>query len=69
MESCDVCTQTKDTSDLTPTYVITKQEYRKNIRICKACVEYVCDIPKGEWFPLKGTDEMVRLPNVFYIKL
>lgn len=69
MEFCDVCGQIKDTSDLTATYVISKQEQRKNIHICKACVNYVCDVPKGAWFPLKSTDEVVKLPGAFYVKL
>ncbi len=70
MEYCNVCNQAKDRSDLTPTYVITKQEKEKDILICRPCVELVCDTIKvGEWFPLKSSDELVRLPNYFYMKL
>jgi len=69
MEHCSVCAEAKDTSDLLPTCIITKREQTKNIHICRTCVNYVCDTQIGEWFPLKSTDEMVRLPNSFYMRL
>ena len=70
MKHCDICDQTKDTLDLVPTYVITEQHRTKSIRICKTCVDYVCDdIKMGEWFPLKSTDEMIKLPDGFYMRL
>lgn len=69
MKYCNVCNELKDRSDLTPTYIITKENKEKDILICRPCVELVCETQPGEWFPLRSTDEMVRLPNYFYMKL
>ena len=68
METCNVCAQVKDTSDLTSTYVITRQKREKEVLMCRPCIEQICDMQIGEWFPLKSTDELVRLPNAFYTK-
>jgi hypothetical protein len=67
MKECDVCAQVKN--DTTLTYVITIQDKRKDISICKSCVNIVCETQVGQWFPLQTTDEKVRLPNAFYTKL
>lgn len=70
MHQCDVCNQSKDTPDLLSTDVVTEQHHTKSIHICSTCIVYVCDdIKMGEWFPLKSTDEMVRLPDRFYMRL
>ena len=70
MQQCDVCNQSKDTPDLVSTDVVTEQQQTKVIQICSSCLVYVCDdIQLREWFPLKSTDEMVRLPDRFYMRL
>jgi hypothetical protein len=69
METCNVCAQSKSKTDLTSTYVITKQNREKDVLMCRPCIERVCDMQIGEWFPLETTDELVRLPLAFYTKL
>jgi hypothetical protein len=69
MEICNVCAQSKSKTDLTSTYVITKQNREKDVLMCRPCIEHVCDMQVGEWFPLETTDELVRLPIAFYTKL
>jgi hypothetical protein len=71
MEHCAICNQRKDEpGDLTATYVITEQQQTKSIRICRTCIDYLCDDTTiGEWFPLQSTDEMIKLPDGFYMRL
>jgi hypothetical protein len=69
MEICNVCAQQEGRQELTSTYVITQQNKEKDVLMCRPCIECVCDMQPGEWFPLKTTDELVRLPIAFYTKL
>lgn len=66
MEICNICCRLE--TNLIATYVITKQEKRKDVHICRSCIERICDTKMGEWFSIAATDEMVKLPNVFYMK-
>jgi hypothetical protein len=68
MEICSVCAQQKDRPELTATYVITRQNKEKDVLMCRPCIERVCDMQAGEWFPLETTDESVKLPVAFYTK-
>lgn len=67
MHTCDNCKQ--ENTQLFDLTVIKQDNKRKAVKFCERCIDRISSAGIGEWYSIESTDELIRLPDSFFMRL